>query len=579
MTDLVLIRRLALDLGRSHWRRYFAAFICMALVAGATALSAWLVKDVVNVVFIEKRDHLLIWIGAAIIAVFTVKGLATYGHQVILSRIANAIIAEVQLRVFAHILRFSVGYHASRHSADFIARQTFIARSAGSVLNILVTAAARDALTLVGLLIVMVVQDPLMSALAFLIMPVAVFGVRKLSLRARKVASQEFSGFTAAMETTQEAVQGIRMVKSFTLEPLMSDRQRSAVESIRRASNKLAKVVARSNPLMEALGGFAVAAVVLYGGWRVIGTGQTPGAFFSFIAALLLAYEPAKRLARINVDLSSSLVGVRMMYEFLDEQAEDQDTDGARDLVVTDGRVEFRDIVFSYRPDEPLFEGLTFVAEGGATTALVGSSGAGKSSVFSLLLRYWEPGRGQILIDGQDLRFASRRSLRRNIAYVGQDVFLFRGSIRENIALGREDADDAAIIAAAQAAHAHEFILTFPGGYDAPCGENGVQLSGGQKQRIAVARAFLKNAPILLLDEATAALDSASEQAIQEALARLRAGRTTLVIAHRLSTVMDADRICVMEKGGIVEQGTHEELMGRKGAYATMCELQFRRAA
>ena len=579
MGSMSLIKRLIRDVGWRHWPSYAGAFACMALVAGATALSAWLMKDIVNQIFIGQKLDFLFILSGSVVAIFLVKGLSTYGQQVILSRVANSVVADVQRRIFDHMLQWSVRQYTERHSSDFMARQAFITRSAGSLLNLLITAFARDALTVVGLLTVMIIQDPVVSLVALIFMPFAVFGVSKLSDRVRKVVQEEFAGFSKILETLQETSQGIRVVKAFTMEASMRRRQGEAIRSIRKASNKLALVGARSSPLMETIGGLAIGAVILYGGWRVIVAGHTPGEFFSFITALLLAYEPAKRLARMNIDLSASLVGVRMLYEFLDTPADEEEDEHKPDLMVSSGDIELRGVTFGYRTDEPLFRQFAFMGTGGKTTALVGRSGAGKSTLFSLLLRYYEPQAGSILIDGQDIRGVSRQSLRRAIAYVGQDAFLFKGTIRDNIAVGDESASFDSIVSAAKAASADGFIRDFQDGYDTPCGENGAQLSGGQRQRIAIARAFLKNAPILLLDEATSALDSASEKAVQEAIDRLRRGRTTLVIAHRLSTVMDADAICVLENGVLMEEGRHAELISTSGAYAAMCALQFRSAA
>ena len=570
-----LTRRLLADQGRRHWRTYVLAAGCMAVVAVATSGSAWLMKDVIDKVFID-RDIAALWgIAALLTALSIAKGLAAFGQQVMLARVANAIVADVQRRIFDKILDLPIAAFAARHSTEFLARQAFISQSAAGVLNLLITSASRDALTLLGLAAVMIVQDPLMSVLGLVFMPVAVLGSRKLSGRVRKVMATEFAGFAEILQSLSEATQGIRLVKAFTLEGHMRGRQHAAIDNFERASNKLAAVSARSSPMMESLGGLAIAGVVVYGGLRVILDNQPPGAFFSFITALLLAYEPAKRLARFQIDYSASMVGVGMLYGFLDEGGGENDASDAPALRLTAGRIAFRDVSFTYRAGEPVLRGLDLVAEGARTTALVGRSGGGKSTLMALMLRYWDVAEGSIEIDGTDIRQVSRASLRRSVAYVSQETFLFTGTIGDNIGLGRPGATRDEIEAAARAAHAHEFIMGFERGYDSPCGEHGLQLSGGQRQRIAIARAFLKDAPILLLDEATSALDSESERAVQDALERLRQGRTVLVIAHRLSTIRSADDICVVEGGRIVEHGRHDELMERDGAYRAMVVAQF----
>ena len=573
--NMQLIGRLLGDQGVKHWRGYAFAIGMTIIMASTTSLSAWLMRDVINKIFVGKNLHSVWLIGGAIATIYTVKGLATYGQTAVLARVANSIVANVQNRIFDKMLAMSVGFYNVRHSTEFIARQAFISQAASGTLNLLINVFARDVLTLIGLGYVMLRQDALMSILALAVTPIAVVGVRRLGGRVKKVMLNEFYGFSTILESLQETVQGIRVVKSYALEPHMRERQRNAIASFERAANKLSSVGARSSPLTETLGGFAIAGVVIYGGLRVIDGGQAPGNFFAFITALMLAFEPAKRVARLHIDLTSSLLGVGMLYEFLDQPSQEFESGNEPALRVAAGRIEFRDIVFSYRRGEPVLRGLNLVAEPGQTTALVGRSGGGKTTTMNLILRFYEPEKGHILIDGEPIDSVSRASLRQQIAYVSQETFLFRGSISENIAMGRPGATSEEIIAAAKAAHAHDFIMSFDLGYASPCGEHGMQLSGGQRQRIAIARAFLKNAPIILLDEATSALDSESERAVQEALQRLCAGRTTLVIAHRLSTIVNSSRICVIEQGRVQESGTHDELMRKEGSYFRLHQTQF----
>jgi ATP-binding cassette, subfamily B, bacterial MsbA len=574
-----ILRRLLTDQGFEHWKGYAFAFAMMALIALTTALSAWIIGKIVNEVFVG-RSLAAVWeITAAIVIIYTVKGLATYGQQVVMSQVGNSIVANVQKRMFDQMLRMKVSYYGQSHSSIFIARQAFIAQSASTVLNLLITTFSRDALTIVGLVIVMVSQDPLLSFLALMLVPAAVFGVRKIGIRVRKIMASEFQGAAQMMESMQETAQGIRIVKAFTLESFMRARQGEAIEGFRKAANKLARVSSRTSPIMESLGGFAIAAVVLYSGYTVILRGNPPGSLFSFITSVIMLYEPMKRVARLHVDLSSSLFGVGMLYSFLDERDYEEDAPHAPELEVTDGRIEFRDVVFGYRPGEPVLHAISFVAEAGKTTALVGRSGGGKSTVMNLILRLYEAGSGQILCDGQDIATVSLASLRQQVGYVAQENFLFKGSVRDNIAMGRPGASEDQIVDAAKAAYAHDFIVGFERGYDSPCGEHGMQLSGGQRQRIAIARAFLKDAPIILLDEATSALDSESEQAIQKALRTLCEGRTTIVIAHRLSTVAQADEICVIDRGRIVERGRHGELLAQGRTYTHIAQTQFPRDA
>jgi len=571
-----LIRRLLAEQGVVHWRRYAIAFALMAISAGCTALSAYLIGNVINEAYVNRSLPGILTLGGVTVVLFATKGLATYGHSVMLSQIGNRIVADNQRKVFDKLLNEGLGFFSDRHSTEFIARLSAGAAAATQVINLLVTSIGRDLLSLVGLVTVMVVQDPYMSLFAFVVAPPAFFLLRKLVRRIYSIARSQFQGGTRIIETLQETLQGIRIVKAFTLEEIMRERFNRNVAAVEHEANKMARVSNRASPLMETLGGCAIAMAIMYGGYRVIETGATPGQFFSFIAAFLLAYEPAKRLARLNIELNSGLVGVRILFEVLDAPPSEPADDNKPALHIKSSLLEFNDVYFAYRSDERVLRGMSFVAEPGKLTALVGPSGGGKTTVFNLLLRFYEAERGKIVIDGQDIRQVSRRSLRHQIAYVGQDVFLFRGTVRENIAFGKPDASEDEIFAAAKAAYAHDFILSFPRGYDTPVGEHGLQLSGGQRQRVAIARALIKNAPIILLDEATAALDSESELQVREAMEHLCQGRTTLAVAHRLHTISHADRIFVIEEGQAVESGRHDELLLKNGRYASFYRLQLK---
>ncbi|MCA6121767.1 ABC transporter ATP-binding protein [Bradyrhizobium sp. WSM 1704] len=570
----ILIRRLVMEQGIIYWRRYLMAFGLMALAAGATAGATYVLGQVINQAYVDKNiPGIAMFAGVTCVLLF-IKGVATYGHMVILNKISNAILANNQRQLFAKLMSESIGFFSERHSSEFLARLTAGAKSITDVLNMLVNAIGRDFLMLISMVAVMVWQDPLMSFIGLVAVPPAMLVLRKLVKRIKGLAYNQFTGTADILETMQESLQGIRTVKAFTLEGTMQQRIDANIATVENNANKMARIANRSNPLMEMLGGFAVAGCLLYGGYSVVALGATPGQFFSFLTAFLMATEPAKRLARLNIDLNSQLVGARMLLEVVDSPASEQSDDDKPALQLSDARIELRDVSFAYRAGEPVLDRMSFMAEPGKVTALVGPSGGGKSTVLALLLRFYETTMGSILIDGQSISQVSRKSLRQQTAYVGQDVYLFRDTIRSNIAFGRPGASEAEIIDAAKAACAHDFIMSFPLGYDTPVGEHGTQLSGGQRQRIAVARALIKNAPIILLDEATAALDSESEKQVQEAIEHLCQGRTTIVIAHRLHTIMHADAILVVEAGTIVERGRHEDLLRRGGRYASFFRLQ-----
>jgi subfamily B ATP-binding cassette protein MsbA len=571
---LVVIRRLVVEFGLVQWRRYALAFGLMGVAAACTAIPVYLVGDLINMANVHHNFRGVVALGLGAACIFAIKGAATYGQTVILSRIANHIIAENQRRLFSKLLNESIGFFANRHSSEFAARLMAGASAATQVLNLLITSIGRDLFSLIGLVGVMVLQDPLLSVGTFVVFPPAMLVLRKMIKRIRGIAKTQFTGGTRILETLQETLQGIRIVKAFTLEDVLRTRFDANVAAVEQEANKMARVANRTSPLMEILGGFAIAGVIIYGGYRVIENVASAGALFSFITAFLLAIEPAKRLARFNIDLSSNLVAVHILFEIIDSPSTEPADDDRPPLVLTKARVEFSRVHFAYRPGDPVIRDLSFVAETARVTALVGHSGGGKSTILNLIPRFYEVSGGAILIDGQNVATVSRQSLRRQIAYVGQDVFLFHGTIRDNIAFGMPGASEAEIMAAARAAHAHDFIMAFSAGYDTPVGERGLQLSGGERQRISIARALIKNAPIILLDEATAALDSESERFVQDAIAKLCLGRTTIVIAHRLATVMHADRILVVEAGQIVESGRHDELLRKGGRYASFCRLQ-----
>ncbi|MEO0622955.1 MAG: ABC transporter ATP-binding protein [Pseudomonadota bacterium] len=575
-SDVALLWRLTCENGLQHWPRYAVAFVFMAIVAGTTALSAWLMRDVINDIFIDRNPQMVWILAGSVAAIFIVKGAATYIQAVILTRVGNRIVADIQMRLFDHVQRHRIDFFDKMTTGQLAMRFSQNARSAREAINLVVTTMGRDLLTLIALLGVMLIQDPLLAGIALLVGPPIAYGEWLLIKRVKAVARAELLSMARIITTIQQTAQGAKVVKAFGLEPQMRADMEAAVEDVRERGDRIAQAQAASNPLMETFGGLAIAAVIAYGGWRVVYAGGDPGAFFSFITALLLAYDPAKRLARLNITLSAALVGVEMLYKLLDNPPKIAEAEGASALTVSGGEVRLDGVRFRYGEKSPALRGMDLVAPAGKVTALVGPSGAGKSTVFAMVERFYDPGRGRVLIDGQDVREVTFESLRSAIAYVSQDAYLFEGDIRSNIRMGRPDATNGEVKAAAEAANADGFIRRLPNGYATEIGENGAQLSGGERQRIAIARAMLKQAPILLLDEPTSALDAAAEAVVNEALERLMRGRTTIVIAHRLSTVRHADVIHVIEDGRVVESGTHAELRRGEGLYGRLYDLQFR---
>jgi ATP-binding cassette subfamily B protein len=578
-SSLAMIRRLMSESGRQYVGRYVLAFIFMAITAASTALMAWIMRDVVDQIFVDRNATELVGISIAVLVVAIGRGVGAYGSTITLSRIGNSLVARIQKRLYDHLLALGVDFFDGMHSSEMVTRVSHNANAARNVLNILVTSFGRDLLSLIGLLIVMVVQSPTLSVMFLVLGPIIFISVSRISRRVREVARGEVNSIAAVTSVVQETSSGIRVVKAFGLEDFMKGRMDEAIQMVRRRANAITKFAARTGPLMETTGGIAYAALLLWAGYAAIYQGQKPGVFIAFMMALVLAYDPARRLALTRVQIETGLVGVGMMYELLDTKPSLNVNAGGPKLRFAGGEVVFDHVDFGYRGESQLFHGFDFTARAGATTALVGPSGSGKSTMIALIERFYDVGAGRITVDGQDIAKLDLASLRAHMALVSQDVVLFRGTIRENIRLGRLDATDAEVEQAARDAMAHDFIMATEKGYDTPLGDQGLQLSGGQRQRIAIARAMLRDAKIILLDEATSSLDSESEYHIQVAFDRLVRGRTTIVIAHRLSTVLHADKICVLVNGAIVEEGRHAELLALGRHYARLYHLQFEKPA
>ena len=560
---------------RPYIRSIGFAVICMALVAAATATSAWLMKPVINDVFVGKNEKLLWIISSAVFITFTIKGIANYGQSVLMSYVGQRIITDTQHRLYAHLTQMELSFFQNSPTGNLISRFTIDINMMRVAVSNALTAFGKDFLSLIGLVGVMFLQDWALAALAFIIFPIAIIPIVRLGKRIRKVTintQEELGQFTTLLEQT---FQGARVVKSYNMEEYEKNRVREIAERIFILVFKSSRVRALASPIMESLGGIAITMVIAYGGYQVIHDNMDAGTFFSFITALLLAYEPMKRLANLNASLQEGLAGADRLFKLLDRQPTIVEKPDAKSLLVTGGEIQIENIHFSYVTGKDTLLNVGFTVPAGTTVALVGMSGAGKSTVLNLIPRFYDIDTGKISIDGTDIRDVTLRSLRDAIALVSQEIILFDDTIRSNIAYGRQDASEDEIISAAKNASAHEFIMNMPDGYNTYVGEHGTKVSGGQRQRLAIARAMLKNAPILLLDEATSALDTESERNVQAALSKLMQGRTTLVIAHRLSTIMDADLIHVMDKGTIKESGSHTELMAKHGIYAQLYQMQF----
>ena len=572
----VLVGRLLREHLRPHWKKLLAAGICMIIVAAATAANAWLMQPVLDDVFLNKDRAMLMLVPVAVLVVALVNGFASYGQGTLMGVAGQRIVADIQVAMFAHLMRADLAYLHRDTSGRLVSNFLEDANLLRNAVARAVTGMAKDVLMLAFLLALMFYQNWRLALVAFVIFPLALVPVRILGQRMRRASRtmQERTGSFSAV--LAETIQGVRHVKANSREGYEIARASGAIRARLASWNEMVRTRAATAPLMEALGGIAVALIVWYGGAQVIDGETTPGTFFSFIAALLFAYQPMKSLASLNSVLQEGLAAAQRIFDLLDVEPHIVDAPDAKPLATRRGEVQFDAVTFRYADGRAAVKDVSFVAQAGHTVALVGPSGAGKSTIINLIPRFYEPNSGAIRIDGADVRTVTLASLRGSIALVSQEASLFNDTVRANIAYGKAGASDDDIVACAKAAAAHDFIAALPQGYDTMVGETGVLLSGGQRQRIAIARAMLKDAPILLLDEATSALDTESERHVQLALSRLSRNRTTIVVAHRLSTIVDADVIHVLAEGRIVESGSHAELLLRGGLYARLYAAQGR---
>jgi len=568
--------RLVADTAWEHRWSYAAAAALMGVVAAMGGAVALTVERVTDEVFFAERGEALGIVAGWVMAIFLIRGAAMYGQTLILTRIGNRVVADLQSRLHAHVLRQGLAFHGGEDSGALATRMTHSAMAARQVLRLVATRLGVDLMSVLVLVGVMVWQDWRLSLVALVGMP-AVFGaIAALLARVRRLARAEVTLNARILAATTETVAGARVIRAFGLEETMRRRMDASIHGVRERADRIARLQALVNPLTETVSGFAAAGVILYGGWRVAGQTMEPGTFFSFLTALMMAADPARRLAQLSVQLRRHMAGVAYLHEALDSHTDLPVAPGAPPLAPGPGEIRLEGVRFAYPGGEgPALHGLDLTAPAGRVTALVGPSGAGKSTVLALIERFYDPDAGRVTIDGQDIRAVTPESLRARLALVAQETFLFDMTVAENIGLGRPGASRAEIEAAARAAEAHGFVAALERGYDTALGEGGSRLSGGQRQRLAIARAMLRDAPILLLDEATSALDAESEAHVQEALARLMAGRTTIVIAHRLATVRRAHQIAVMDNGAVVETGNHDTLMAAGGLYARLAALQF----
>lgn len=562
-----------LGYARPYLAYMIASVVCMIVLSGTTSAIAYLVKPAIDEVFLKKDFTMLVVIPVLLVIAYFLKGASDYGQSYLMGAVGNRVVTDLRARLYEHIQRLSLSFFSKTSTGVLMSR---IANDVG-----ILQRATSDSLKkilentflIIGLSGVALYQNWRMALFCLVLLPIAAFPIRRFGRQTRRYSKKSQERLATISTFLDETISGNQTIKSYCLERFEIERFFKETERLLHVGLNSLKVGAYSTPVMELIGGVIGAVIIYYGGYNVIKGTMTPGEFFSFIAAVAMLYRPVKGLSRENMKVQKGLAAAARVFELLDTMPDVEDRPGAIELPAFSKEIEFRNVSFWYE-ERPVLKNVTFSARAGEVVAIVGHSGAGKTTIANLLLRFYDVTEGGIFIDNHDIRDVTIRSLRRQIAFVSQETILFNDTIRNNIAYGSVGVPEEKIIAAAKAAYAHEFIMALPEGYDTVVGEKGMKLSGGQRQRIAVARALVKDAPILILDEATSALDTHSEQQVQQALEKLMVGRTTILIAHRLATVRNADTIIVLQDGEIVERGTHEDLINQKGVYKRLIEIQ-----
>ncbi len=576
MTNKQILQRLY-HVIQPYQGKLIIAMLAMICVSAGTGAQTWLVKDVLDKIFIDQNTFYLKLLPLVLLAIFFLKGVVYYLYSILLEQVGQSVIRDFRLNIFNHIHKQSLSFFNAMPTGTLMSRIiSDVALLQQAVSNALV-GAVRDFFQVIILLGVVFYMNWRLAMITFIVLPIAAYPITRFGRLFRKLSTSTQEEVAHVSNILHETITGNRIVKAFTKEEYEGKRFLNQVTRLFVLTMKDAKYRCLQHPMMEFIGGGAIALIIWFGGKEVIGGDMTPGTFFAFLTALIAAYEPVKGVTKINSTIQQGLAAATRVFAILDVEPEIRDKENAIELPPFSSRIECSNLTFCYDDEKtPVLSHINLTVPAGEALAIVGPSGGGKTTLTNLIPRFLDLKQGSIRIDGIDIRDVTVASLRHQIAMVTQQTILFNDTVRNNIAYGDQQAPDERIHDAAKAAHAYDFIQALPEGFDTMIGEGGARLSGGQRQRISIARALLKNAPILILDEATSALDTESEREVQKALENLMKDRTTLVIAHRLSTIKNADRIIVVKDGLIVEQGTHDSLIAQKGEYEMLYNMQYK---
>ena len=576
--NILMYKRVWMTYVAPKWKMLALSIVLMLIASSFDALLVSQLKPIFDKVFIDKNRQMLGHIGLIILALYFLKGVFSYSQSLVMTKLSIGVIRDMQYDVFKKLIYMDNKFFQSHTLGEILTRfGSDVSTVQGAVLGSLTTF-VRDSASVFFLVLLMFFQSFEMACVVFFVFPAAIWPIVIFGKKMRKKFKKSREVGEGFFDQITQTFKSIKIVKSYCTEQLEFDGVKKTIEVQNKLQFSMAVINALQHPLMEFVGGVGMAATLGYGGYKITAGTMTAGNFMVFLLAIVAAYKPMKNLATLHMTLQQGVVSMQRLFAMLDIVPSIRDKADAKPLEITTGRIDMNRLSFSYDGERPVLKNATVHCEPNQTVAFVGHSGSGKSTMINFIPRFYDPDAGEVLIDGQNVKDVTLESLRKQTAYVSQDVILFHDTIKNNIRYGTPDATDEQIVAAAKAAAAHDFIMGMEDGYDTVLGEQGSGLSGGQRQMISIARAMLKNAPILLLDEATAALDSKSESVVQNSLEQLMKNRTTVVIAHRLSTIINADRIYVFDEGEIVEQGTHAELVALDGVYAQMYRIQYRKA-